>query len=268
MKKDITTKFAGILEWLISRLPLFLLIYLCTIFAIIVTLLAIKATTDTNLLIIFVGFVFSWPGSIIFLGILLMVLFRSEISKKIEDLIETNWSFSGAGFKFTDQKSLEKYHPKSVEREDKTKTLEEEIQKFVDTLDPEFQKQFEDLKYRNQQYIESLYEKLWFEKCWSLIYRSQIEFLEFLNQDGISGSVGYEFVHFFDKHLKRRLGEYTVLLDPDNPKRKELMDVYLSWLKQSNLIKIEDDLIKVTDITKRFLDYLINEGYSKEFRTW
>ena len=90
------------------------------------------------------------------------------------------------------------------------------------------------------------------EKIYHLIWGSQIEALEYLNQHGPSDKLDLEFT-------------YSVAIGAESRPKDATFENWLNFLVQNNLIIVDNtEKYSITSLGQEFLRYIVTERYNKE----
>lgn len=111
----------------------------------------------------------------------------------------------------------------------------------------------------------------WFERAWGRIYGTQVGLVELLAAQPSDGPIGPEnAVPFFERHMEERIAA--------NPSAGELFKAnehkaaqfaqWIGFLESARLIEVRDHRIAKTPLTTDFVEYMREQGYTRQMRIW
>ena len=196
---------------------------------------------------------YSWPITVIILGIVFFLLFRKAISRLIDrtERITKDGFQAAAGQGQQVERPISKVDDflKVIFDDQKLVEMETFIRSSMDNLHPHDAEEKEKFLIR---FLAFALIKIEFDEIYNAIYGSQIAALQYMNNKNLAGMSIEDVRPFYDRAVQNHPNTYI-----NYP-----FESWLEFLTLKKLLESEAGKINITMRGKSFLKFLIDQGYS------
>jgi hypothetical protein len=267
MEKSRLGWIARLSSWRRSSAPsLRLLGCLCLALALLIAPLALVVIAkqfgaDYELGLKVAQLVYSWPVVTGVCIVVFLMTFRNPLST----LICGQWRIKAGSVEFESQRVLLQTNLDPRKGEIGWEEWGIEIAK---KLSPVEHMVLTELGQKQKQAFDHVVRRWWFEKTWGIIYGTQVVLLEHISKSE-TGAVGTTVIfNLFDAHvglLTSTWPDRAEVLKTDEQKQTYLRQ-WLGFLESSYLIEVNASGAARTELTGPFMDYLREQGYTRQMR--